>query len=196
MMTESKIEVAKVYRYWYTFVMKNYDVIYENAADNYGIITSYKARAIGIPNVELVKLAHRGRLRRIGHGVYRIMHYIPTQFDKFAEAVALVGNEAIIYGESVLAMHSLALVNSTVIYVAAKNRIRKTLPSYIEIIYLGAAVSETEYEGIPSQSIFEAILVCKSTVMKGRLLDAVREAERQGLISEAEAKTARTEIND
>jgi len=174
--------------------MKNYDIIYEYAADNYGLITSSDAKSFGIPNVELVKLAHRGRLQRLGHGVYRIMHYIPTQFDKFAEAVALVGNEVIIYGESVLAMHSLALVNPTVIYVAAKNRIRKTLPSYIEIIYPGAAVSETEYEGIPSQSVFEAILVCRSTVMKDRLLDAVREAERQGLISEAEAKTARTEI--
>ena len=174
--------------------MKNYDLIYENAADNYGLITSYEAKSIGIPNVELVKLAHRGRLRRLGHGVYRIVHYIPTPYDKFAEAVALVGSGAVIYGESVLAMHGLALVNPAVIYIAVKNRVRKKLPAYIEIIYPGIAFSETMYEGIPSQTVFEAILVCKSRVMTDRLIEAVNEAERQGLISVTEAKTARTEL--
>jgi len=186
--------VAIVYCLWYSFAMKNYDMIYENAADNYGLITSCEAKTIGIPNVELVKLAHRGRLRRLGHGVYRIVHYIPTPYDKFAEAVALVGSGTVIYGESVLAMHGLALVNPAVIYIAAKNRVRKKLPAYIEIIYPGATLDETEYEGIPSQSVFEAIIVCKSRIMTERLIDAIREAERQGLISEAEAIIARTKL--
>ena len=91
-------------------------------------------------------------------------------------------------------MHGLALVNPAVIYIAAKNRVRKKLPAYIEIIYPGATLDEAEYEGIPSQSVFEAIIVCKSRIMTERLIDAVREAERQGLISEAEAKIARTKL--
>jgi len=126
--------------------------------------------------------------------VYRTVQYIPTPYDKFAEAVTLVGSGAVIYGESVLAMHGLALVNPAVIHVAVKNRVRKKLPTYIEIIYPGAALSETEYEGIPSQSVFEAILVCRSTVMTDRLIEAVSEAERQGLISEMEATAARQEL--
>ena len=174
--------------------MKNYDLIYEYTSDNYGLITSHDAKAMGIPNVELVKLAHRGRLRRLGHGVYRIEHYIPTAYDKLAEAVTLVGSGAIIYGESVLAMHSLALVNPDVIYVATQDRIRKKLPPYIKVIHLDKPTYHVEYEGIPSQSVFEAIMICRNTVMTDRLVDAIREAERQGLISSAEARTAREEL--
>jgi len=91
-------------------------------------------------------------------------------------------------------MHGLALVNPAVIFIAVKNRVRKKLPAYIEIIYPGVSLDETEYEGIPSQSVFEAILVCKGRVMTDRLIEAVREAERQGLIAEADAKTARTKL--
>jgi len=174
--------------------MKNYDTIYEYASDNYGLITSDAAKTLGIPNVELVKLAHRGRLRRLGHGVYRIIHYIPTAYDKYAEAVALVGSGATIYGESVLAMHGLALVNPAVIYIAVQSRIRKKLPTHIAVIYLKTGCATVEYEGILSQSVFEALLACKDTVMTGRLMDAVIEAERQGLISNIEAQIAGKEL--
>ena len=63
----------------------NYDTIYEHAADNYGLITSSEAKVLGVPNIELVKLAHRGRLSRLGHGVYRVKHYIPTMYDKYCK---------------------------------------------------------------------------------------------------------------
>jgi predicted transcriptional regulator of viral defense system len=174
--------------------MKYYDAIYEYAADNYGLITSHEAKMLGIPNVELVKLAHRGRLHRVGHGVYRIIHYIPTAYDKYAEAIALSGRGSVVYGESVLAMHGLGLVNPAVIIVAEKSRIRKTLPAHIRVVYPKKTISEIYYEGIPSQSVFKAILECRGTVMTDRLIDAAIEAERQGLISEAEAKMARKEL--
>ena len=175
-------------------MMKNYDVIYEFAADRYGLITSREARTLGIPNVELVKLAHRGRLRRLGHGVYRIVQYIPTARDKYAEAVALVGCGSVIYGESVLAMHDLALVNPAVIYIAIQSKLRKKLPAYIKVIDQDAILCPIEYDGIPSQSVYEAIITCKGTIMSDRLLEAIRTAESQGLISETEAQTARMEI--
>ncbi|MDR2571689.1 MAG: type IV toxin-antitoxin system AbiEi family antitoxin domain-containing protein [Oscillospiraceae bacterium] len=174
--------------------MTNYDKIYEYTADNYGLITSSEAKTLGIPNVELVKLAHRGRLRRLGYGVYRIEHYVPTVNDKFAEAVTLIGNEAAIYGESVLAMHGLALVNPSAIYVAVRNRLRKTIPPFIKVIHPEKTFNVVEYEGIPSQSVFEAIITCKNIVMTDRLADAIDEAKRQGLISSAESKKARKEL--
>jgi hypothetical protein len=176
--------------------MSYYDDIYEYAADNYGLITSAEAKAIGVPNVELVKLAHRGRLLRLGHGVYRARHYIPSPFDKYAEAVAIVGNGAYIFGESVLAMHNLALVNPSVIEVATIKPIRKKLPEHIVGIVRGDVDRPIRYEGIPSQNVFEALLVCRASVMSDRLLDAVSEAHREGFITEREAKTARREIRN
>ena len=174
--------------------MKNYDTIYEYAADNYGLITSIEAKKLGISNVELVKLAHRGKLRRLGHGVYRIVHYIPTALDEYAEAVALVGHGAVIYGESVLALHGLALVNPSFIQIATRSRVRKTFPSYIRVVQPHTNYTIVEYEGIPSQSVIDAILSCSTTVMKERLIEATNEAERQGLITNAQAENARVQL--
>lgn len=186
------MNVAKVYQFWYTFVMNNYNTIYEHAVDNYGIITSKEASTLGIPNIELVKLAHRGRLSRIGHGLYKIKNYNPTAFDKFAEAVALVGNDAIVYGESVLAMHELALVNPIYICIAVKTQIRKKLPDYIKAFHPAECYEKVYYEGIPSQSVFNAILTCTNIIMTSRLKDAISESERRGLLTDAEAKIARS----
>ena len=174
--------------------MNNYNVIYEHAADNYGLITSAEAKTLGIPNVELVKLAHRGKLQRVGYGVYRIIHYIPTPYDKYAEAVTLLGNDAAIYGESVLAMHGLALVNPVVIHIATKVRNRKKLPKHIKVLFSKKDINRVNYEGIPSQSVYNAIITCKGTVMAERLLEAINEAERQGLISEKDARNARMSL--
>ena len=174
--------------------MSSYDVIYEYAADNYGLITSSVAKTLGIPNVELVKLAHRGKLRRLGHGVYQIFHYTPTAYDKYALAVILVGTGAMIYGESVLAMHGLALLSPASIYVAAQNKVRKKLPSYLKIVYPEKFYDKVEYEGIPSQSVYEAFEVCRNTIMTERLVDSLEEAKRMGLITSAEATTMRAKL--
>jgi predicted transcriptional regulator of viral defense system len=174
--------------------MSYYERIYEYAADNYGLISSAEAKVLDVPNVELVKLSHRGRLVRIGHGVYRISHYIPTPLDRYAEAVALTGENTFIYGESVLAMHGLAFVNPTAILVATTKRTRKSLPVYIKIVNIQEEYQIINYEGIPTQNVADAILVCKATVMTDRLLGAIDEAYNNGLITQEEATIAREKL--
>ena len=174
--------------------MTYYDDIYERAADYYGLITSADAKEMGIPVVELGKLHKRGRLDRVGHGVYRIRHYIPTQLDGYADAVALIGRDAYLFGESVLAMHNLAPTNPATIKVATPNVVRKTLPQNLVVIKRDNDEKTTWYECIPSQTVFEAIRSCRPTMMTDRLLDATREARRQGLISEHEATQLTKEI--
>lgn len=176
--------------------MSYYDDIYELAADNYGVVTSKDALSIGVPNIDLVKMARRGQLDRLGYGVYRLARYFPTAFDKYAEAVALVGEGAYIYGESVLAMHGLALVNPMRITVAAPARNRRKLPRFIEVIPAHDKAAATYYEGIRSQSVADAIRTCCGSVMPDRLLDAIGDARRQGLVTEAEAKLLKREIKN
>lgn len=176
--------------------MSYYEEIYERAADNYGIITSADAHEMGIPVVELGKLRSRGRLTRIGHGVYRIVQYIPTPLDSYANAVALVGRDAYLYGESVLAMHNLAPTNPSTIKIATPNTVRKTLPSYIVVVARRTDEQPTRYEGIPSQSVANALRSCRTTMMPERLLDAITEARRLGLINKDEATRLLGEIKN
>ena len=103
--------------------MKNFEKVYDAAVERYGLITVEDAERLGIHRKQLLFWENMGRLERCGRGVYRLNHHVPTPFDHYAEAVALVGEDAIIYGDGVLSMHNLALVNPRQIQVAVNNRI-------------------------------------------------------------------------
>ena len=53
--------LPKVYLFWYTFAVSYYEQIYDEAIGNNGLITTRRARELGIPAVELVKLRERGK---------------------------------------------------------------------------------------------------------------------------------------
>lgn len=183
-----KEEMSKVYRKWYTPDMSYYTDIYEEAIDNYGVITSAEAESIGVPKIELVKLARRGRIDRIGYGVYRVKPYVPTRLDRYADAVALVGEGSYVFGESVLAMHELAFANPRAIVVATPKRVRRALPGWIEVHGMRDGDTVSSYEGIPCQALVEALVWCKRSVLEDRLLDATEEARRQGWLTQAECE--------
>jgi len=175
--------------------MTHYQDIYEVAADNYGIITSAQAKELGIVDKEMSAIAARGRIYRIGYGVYRITDYIPVPNDPYADAVALVGDESYLYGESVIAMHSLAPTNPTYIYVATPRRVRKKLPGYLKVVNGKDGYKSTEYEGIRSQTIADAIRTCKASMMPSRLLKAVSRARAEGYLTKSEAEVLRKELS-
>ena len=167
--------------------MTAYEKIYEQAADNCGYITTREASELGVPKSEMSALATRNRLVHKGYGVYRLTtHYQPTAFDGYAEAVLLGGDGAIVWGESVLAMHDLALVNPPVIEVATDRRVWRTLPPRIKLVRRkGGEISY--YQGVPCQPLADAIRTCKGAVMTERLADGVRKAERNGELRLGEA---------
>lgn len=168
--------------------MTHYQQLFAIAADNYGIVTSAQAKEEGISDKEMSAIASRGRIRRLGRGVYKIVDYIPVENDPYAEAVALVGPGAYLLGESVLAMLRLAPTNPTRITVATPKRLRKALPKHIRVEPAPVGVVPTEYDGIPSEPVADAIRTCRGRLMPGRLEDATREARRQGYITEQEEK--------
>ena len=149
--------------------MTYYDDLYEHAVDNYYLVTTDDANNLGIPPVELAKLAKRGRLQNLGRGLYRLTRYVPSEFDPYAIAVARVGGSAYLYGESVLALLKLAPTNPDRIFVATSVRTRKRLP-----------------EGIQVVSRKDAILSCQDTIMSERLNEATHRARAEGFLTKAE----------
>lgn len=164
--------------------MTHFDDIYEVAIDNYGLITTSEAKKLGVTRPELLRFEKAGWLERRGHGVYRISKYTPTPHDQYAEAVTLVGSGAYLHGESVLAMHDLALVNPVKTSVATTKRIRKKLPAWVQVVAAKSTDEVTNYEGISSQSVADAIRFCKGRVMQDRLADALNKAASAGLLTE------------
>lgn len=173
--------------------MTHFDDIYEIAADNYGLVTYARAREAGLVGAELNRYVADGRLRKIGHGVYKLTRYVPTPYDYYAEAVTLAGEGSYLSGVSVLAMHDLALVNPGAVEVSVPGRNRRSLPSWVKTVRADGT-APTAYEGIPSQSVADAIRACRRTVMPERLMDAVEDARDRGLLKEREAAELRREL--
>ena len=174
--------------------MSKYEEIYEAAADNYGLVTRDEAAAMGVSDKELSRLTSDGKLTRIGHGVYRVKHHVPSPFDPYAESVAAVGPDAYLYGESVLAMLSLCPTNPTKMFVATPKRVRRKLPEGMKVVQRKGASDVTCYEGIPSQEVGAAIRSCVGKLMPERLHAAVEEALRQGLLKKEEADRVDSEV--
>ncbi len=162
--------------------MHKWAKIQDFALDNYGLLTTSKAAALNVSPAELSRWTRIGRLEKRAYGVFRLASRTPTDFDRYAEALAIVGNDSQIFGESVLAIHNLAMVNPAKIEVATQKRIRRNIPQWIRIVSLPSAGEAEMFDGIACQPLEEAIMVCIGRVPGDRLLAAVVEARANGLI--------------
>lgn len=183
---------TKAYRKRYACDMRSISsyrqTLRELAYDTHGVITVADAREAGVPPVELRKLTARGALRRIGHGVYRMVEAPSNNLDEFAEAVALGGEEAVLADESVLAAYGLGQVNLRKIRAATPRRVRSRVPKTVEIEQRKVPLSDRDYiEGIPAMGVESALLGSRGRIMTERLVDAARKAEQRGLLDSAAA---------
>lgn len=126
------------------------------AAYQHGIITTDDADELDIPIVELRKLAQRGAVRRIGHGVYRFDDFPRTVGSAEAEAVAMVGEDAYLEGESVLALLELGHANPVRIEIAATRQKRRTLPGWIQVTQRSTLKADETNELLPNLAGFRS----------------------------------------
>ena len=174
--------------------MTYYDEIYERAVDRHYLFTTLDAREIGVPTIEVVKLARRGRLEALSNGVYRLARYVPSDSDPYAVAVARAGEGAFLYGESVIALLGLAPTNPEKVFVGTTRRVRRSLPDSVELVKVKEPGRLTAYDGIPAQRAKDAIVACKGAVMSDRLRDAARRGVEQGYITAREAEELEGEM--
>ena len=159
-----------------------YNRLYEIANENYGLVTTKAAEALGVSNMALVMLAKRGRLLRVGRGVYRLDQFPQSEYDPYAITVAKAGEGAFLWGPSVIALDQLCPTDPKTIYVATPKRIRRVLGKGV-IVKTGVKNSHVAYpHGIPAQSLPDAILSSKGLIMNERLRDAANNAKSLGLI--------------
>lgn len=167
-------------------VAKYREVVREIAFDHYGFVTTKEAAEAGVPAIELPKLAARGGLENVAYGLYRVADVPPTKYDQFAEALLRAGEGAFLYAESVLALFGLADINPRQIRVAVRKRRRPKLPPFVELTQVKGDVRTTSYEGLESQPVADAIMECRGRIEIERLLDAAKQARKDGLLTTTE----------
>lgn len=170
------------------------NVLREIAHDNHGYVTTAGAGGVGVPAVELAKLAARGGLEHVGYGLYRMTDIPPTDDDQFAEATLRAGDDAYLRGEAVLALLGLADVNPKTITVGTVRRVRRAMPAHVKLTQAPVGTKVTRYRGIRAQQLSEALLECQGRVPGTRLRDAAAKARAVGLLTTAEWNHVRKEL--
>ena len=120
--------------------------LYALAAEHHGLLTTDMARAVGVPSVEVRKLAARGGMSNVARGLYRVEGIDGGDRAPYAEAVLRVGEDAHLVGDSVLAFHDLALVNPRRIKVGSPRRVRRDLPAHIQLVPPPLTHSESRHK--------------------------------------------------
>lgn len=162
--------------------------LYEIAVGQYGYVTTADAAAIGVPPIELPKLAEHAGFMNVAYGLYRFEDVPHSPRDKFAEAVLRVGMDAHLTGDAVLAFHELALVVPRRIRIGTDRRVRANLPEWIHVVREELPEDDlTIYEGVRSATVARALIDSRGIVMTDRLINAVHDARQQGLLTGAEA---------
>lgn len=163
--------------------------LWEVAAERHGIVTTQQAEEVGVPAVELRKLASRGALKRVGHGVYRHTGVPTDEWTELAAALANVGDGAFLEGDTVLAMFDLALVNPSRIHVGTLRRRRSKPPNHAVVTVRPhmPMYDLTYYQGLRSVTVRRALLDGVDHLIGERVLGAVTDAKRRDLIDDLEA---------
>lgn len=167
----------------------------EWADENYGYVTTAQAADLDVPTVELRKLAARGALRHVSRGLYRFEDARRTEQDAYAEAVARVGDDAYLIGDAVLGLLGLAMVEPKRIKVGVPRRTRPKDPGFVDVVRRDLSENLlTTYAGIRATTVAQALIDSQGTLMTERLLGALDEAQRAGLVDPAEAAKLRRKL--
>ena len=165
--------------------MTSYEQIWPVAEDHYGIITTAKARELGVSKQSMSAMVQSGRLTRLGHGIYQVQHHVPGQNDVFAFANAAVREGAYLRGASVLYM-----LHLTAFYVGTPKRVRRRLPHGFRVRENTPCdtVEYEGYEGIRCQRLTDALESARAdgSVELDRIADAAAAACEKGLFTDEE----------
>ena len=178
--------------------MNNWEKLQSEALGSHGIVTLAKARELGIFTTEIYRWCRNDRLMKVGRGVYRLTAYPSQGFvSDMAALLALCGEGAYLFGESVLALYDLCPTRSYVAVVAIPRRFRKNdVPHGVKIVKAPPSYKYVFHQGLPCQRPMDAIRSCVGILEPERILQAIDEAEDKGYLLPAEADALRKEIGN
>jgi predicted transcriptional regulator of viral defense system len=176
------------------------DELYALAEERDGLLTSKEARALGIQDSVLIRLAQRGRLERMTRGVYRIAHYPADRLAQYREAVlwaqASQGPERIALShETALLLYGISDVNPSRVHLTVPKsaRLRREHPEWIVIHRADLTPREiSQHEGMPVTTVGRSVMDVLSTTHKTNIArQAITDALRKGLLNTVQAGNLR-----
>ena len=167
------------------------------AEENDGLVTAAQARALGIKDSVLTRLAQRGKLERVARGVYRIPHFPGDSLSQCREAIlwarASHGPEQVALShETALGVYGISDVNPAHVHLTVPKhaRLRRQNPKWVVIHRGDLPPSDvTMHEGLPVTTVARSVMdVMERTGRLGLARQAVKDARKEGYISAAESQ--------
>jgi predicted transcriptional regulator of viral defense system len=168
-------------------VVTGIDILRDIALDQYGYVTMAQAIGAGLSKSAVLMMAHRGRIDRIAHGVYRVPQVPATKYDRYMLAVLWTGApEACLGYDTALEAYDVSDINPVSIHVivARKRRIAKVGGEHYIIHRKDLEFGQTAWwEGIPIVTLPVAIEQCiRSGVPTYLIRQALERAPQTGAL--------------
>lgn len=198
---ENTIEWTTYYKLWYVVPEKHtlasyiaYETVHEIATEQHGLIKASQATEHGVAAKTLVAMAARGRLERVGYGLYRDRRVPENRWTPFmAAALWPHGTIGLLTGETVLSLLELSDVNPAAIHITvpANFRARRRQPPPGVVLHHADVppADRMAIEGIPATTVARAIRTCAQAEIGPALLrQAVEDARKAGWLTPIEER--------
>jgi predicted transcriptional regulator of viral defense system len=172
------------------------------AVDQYGYATTADAKRLGINRVELAKLAARGGLVNVSHGVYRFSQWPTSANDHLMEAVLWTRDTtAVLSHDTALNVLDLCDINPTRLHVNVSRRypIRRIDTPHNMVVHYDRLDDAQRgwWEQIPTVTPTTAIEQGVRTAVRPDLLrQAIDTALKRAMIDTATADRLARELNE
>ena len=167
------------------------DRLRESALDQHGYITTAQASELNVSKAALSILAKRGRIERVGHGIYHIPQVPFSQYAPLMLAVLWTGvPEAALSHETALDLYEVSDINPFKIFVTVgkDRRIRRKGPEKYKLHYQDLQPNQITWrEQIPTVTLPTAIKQCIDIGVPSYLVrQAIENGRNQGLVLSGE----------
>lgn len=173
--------------------------IYEIAAEQNGYVTAAQARQAGVTPQATSKMAARGTLERVSHGVYRLVHFPAAAMDAYVEAALWpVSVPGVISHDTALSVYGMSDVNPARIHVTVPRawRLRRTVPRRLVLHRLDLEVNDVNiYEGVRLTTPERTIRDCHAAHLGAALIrQAILDGRRAGHLRVRQAQKLEREL--
>lgn len=176
-----------------------YNVLFEAAADQHGYLTTEQALSQGIDRRTLAKMAERGTVERISHGVYRLIQFPISEWTQYMEASLWPqGVRGVISHDSALDIYELSDVNPSKVHITVPttHRIRRVPPRYLTVYWADLPESDVRlFEGFLITTPERAIRDSAAAFLGDALIEqAIDDGVRKHYFNQSKAEQLRREV--
>jgi predicted transcriptional regulator of viral defense system len=174
--------------------------LYELAERQHGFFTTAQATAAGIRSNTVVKMASRGVVERISHGVYRLVNFPTFEHGQLLEATLwpLDGVRGVTSHDSALRFHGMSDVSPPKVHITipTTHRIRRTVPKYLIVHRADLPPNDVELvDSIPVTTPHRSILDAHDEDLGPTLIrQAIEDGRRTGRLTAKNADSLTTQL--